>query len=362
MRKGRVQLQVCSSFLYVAGAAATTLVTLPCAADPSGPVVWYRASQECPPGTEFLSKLSGAASGARLAQAGDHMDFVVTLQAASGESLGRLERQTQGGTVAIRELRDASCQRVADALALSLTLALQPSGQPPPEPAAASPAPGGGVQTSEPSVTAGRDSSDPRRGEDPPAPLITKAGATPGSKDVATPSRPAESHSWWLGAHGGVMTGLAPQPLARVAALVDREGAFPSFAPRLAFRLAVIGVVGSTATEIGSIPRWLLGGRLEGCPWSWGGASSLRPCVVFELGATGARGGRATGSEDVGLWAAPGAALRGGLAVAGRLRIEVEAGALFPLVRHDVYAGQVALQRADFASLQAGLGLSLGVP
>lgn len=58
-------------------------------------------------------------------QAGDHIDFVVTLVTEQGETLGRLERQTGNGTVAIRELRDPACDRVADALALSLALSLE---------------------------------------------------------------------------------------------------------------------------------------------------------------------------------------------------------------------------------------------
>lgn len=70
-------------------------------------------------------RLSGRAA-VRLAKAGDHIDFVVTLVADEADVVGRLERQTQSGTVAIRELRDKECARVADAIALSLALALDP--------------------------------------------------------------------------------------------------------------------------------------------------------------------------------------------------------------------------------------------
>src|SRR6185436_792272 len=90
-----------------------------------GAVVWYRASENCPSGQAFLDKVPKRGAGARLAAAGDHIDFLVTLLPYGGETVGRLERQTRSATVAIRELHDAHCDQVADALALSLALALE---------------------------------------------------------------------------------------------------------------------------------------------------------------------------------------------------------------------------------------------
>src|SRR5476651_1425224 len=71
--------------------------------------VWYRAAAECPAGADFLAKIDGT-TRAHLALAGEHIDFVVTLLTSGNETVGRLERQTDGGTVAIRELRDATCE------------------------------------------------------------------------------------------------------------------------------------------------------------------------------------------------------------------------------------------------------------
>src|SRR4051794_15815274 len=107
------------------GLLSLTAVT-PVLAETGPPAVWYRASEACPGGPQFLQKLAESSRQARLAEAGDHIDFVVTLVANGTETVGRLERQTNSGSVAIRELRDASCERVADALALSLSLALAP--------------------------------------------------------------------------------------------------------------------------------------------------------------------------------------------------------------------------------------------
>jgi hypothetical protein len=345
---------------------AASLGALPVAAAAPGPVVWYRASDECPAGSEFLKKLSGRAMGARLAQAGDHPDFVVTLLAAPGETLGRLERQTQSGTVAIRELRDASCLRVADALALGLTLALEPVEDATELPGAVSPPLLAGAKRPDPSASA-ESSQEPAtvsHPQGPPPRVVDPLVGPPRQKDTARApeSHPAETSAWWLGGQGGALTGVAPDPLARVAFFLDAERALRLLAPRFSFRFAVVGVLGSTSTEVGSVRHWIAAGRLEGCPWRWGGVSSIRPCLAFELGASGARGSRSSGSDDTGLWATPGAAVRGGLALAKGLRLEAELGAFFPLVRNDIYAGSEALYRAEITSFQGSLGVSGGLP
>jgi hypothetical protein len=107
------------------------------AQDERSPAIWYRASEHCPTGSEFLRKLAKNGHSVRLAEGGDHIDFVVTLLSAEARTVGRLERQTKAGTVAIRELRDATCERVAEALVLSLGLAGDPNALgAPPEPVA----------------------------------------------------------------------------------------------------------------------------------------------------------------------------------------------------------------------------------
>lgn len=95
-------------------------------AQSDGPVIWYRSSEGCPDGEAFLSRLARRAQGARLAQVNDRIDFVVTLGALEGRSSGKLERQTVGSTVAIREIETQSCEEAADVLALTLMLTLNP--------------------------------------------------------------------------------------------------------------------------------------------------------------------------------------------------------------------------------------------
>ena len=100
-------------------------------AEPAPVWVWYRSSEGCPDGSSFVVRLAELGQAARLAGVGDRVDFVVTLGRVADSSSGRLERQTHGGTVAIREYRDARCEQVAEALALTLDLALEPQASPP---------------------------------------------------------------------------------------------------------------------------------------------------------------------------------------------------------------------------------------
>ena len=312
------------------------------AAEPQPPTVWYRASEECPSGPDFLGKLSGGSARARLADAGDHIDFVVTLVAAQGETVGRLERQTQGGTVAIRELRDVSCARVADALALSLGLALEPAPVLAPEPEKPAPA------VSSPTV---------------PTPF---ASAPVSTVPVAHPvfaerrSSPHAAARWSLGLEGGALLGIAPSALARATAFVDLNHVAGA-ASDLSVRFAVVGALGSPSTTVGSVRQWLVAGRGEVCPWHWGGARvGLRPCADFELGILGASDSRSSGQQASSVWAAPGLGLRGGAALLSKLTLELGAGALVPLFRSEVDAGSDRLYRSDLLAFSGQLGISIG--
>jgi hypothetical protein len=83
--------------------------------------IWYRTSEGCPSGDDFVQRLADLGRAAHLADAGDHIDFVVTLGVGTPKSSGRLERQTTGGTVAIRDVEAENCSQVSEALALSET-------------------------------------------------------------------------------------------------------------------------------------------------------------------------------------------------------------------------------------------------
>jgi hypothetical protein len=316
------------------------------------PAVWYRASDQCPSGADFLEKVTGSATVPRLAEAGDHIDFLVTLVATGAETVGRLERQTRAGTVAIRELRDANCDRVAEALALSLGLALEPGREPTEPPVAAESA----------SVTGAVAANNP------PALALAVIPKTFG-KAAAPPSAPTHNSAprtgrRWSGALDlGVLYGLAPRPMARGSLLVDADHAWPALSSTLSLRFGLVGAFGSAETRIGSVTHWVLGGSAAACPWRWElGRLGLRPCLGVELGVVGASHDSTTGFGERTLWATPGVELRANVALTSRLDLEAGAGVQLPILRNEIFAGPSSLYRAQIALFQGTLGISFGLP
>lgn len=341
---------------FTGWAALSLTLAAPTAAAPELPSVWYRASETCPDGGQFLDKLAENSRKARLAQAGDHIDFVVTLVADQNETVGRLERQTDSGVVAIRELRDATCERVADALALSLGLALTPgatNATPVAEPADVSPV---GVSTSEvaPSVAVPASSA-----ASIPSPKATETAARPATSR-APESRPELS----LGVDLGAMMGIATHPLPRGALFVDFKPALDHTLRNLSLRGSVVGSIGSSETAIGPVQRWILAGRAEACPVAWAkDRFDLRPCVAFELGVDNASSEGGSGLNDHGLWAAPAGQFRFGVALLPKLLgLEAGVGMLIPLIRKEIFSGSQSLYRDAPAVFHAGLGVSLRLP
>jgi len=317
------------------------------------PAIWYRASESCPDGAEFLEKLAETARPARLAEAGDHIDFVVTLVANRDQTVGRLERQTDGGIVAIRELRDATCERVADALALSLGLALTPG-----QGAEEEPAPD--HSAADPGARSALDSP-------PPAPPATTVPVASSARSVHAPEPaehpPSAGRQWSLGFELGPMIGISTQPMPRGELFIDARPAL-GLLPNLSLRAGVVGARGSSETAIGPVQRWILAGRAEACPVAWrAGRFGLQPCLAFELGATGASADGDTGVNDRSLWAAPAGQLRLALALLpDRLWLEASGGALVPLRRTEIFAGSSSLYRDAPAVFHAGFGISLRLP
>ena len=294
----------------------------------SAPVVWYRSSQRCPDGAHFLALLERRGVQGRLAGVGDRVDFVVTLGESDHGPSGRLERQTDAGTVAIRELDAESCDDVADGLALSLSLTFQPK-EPSPE-----------APTS-PSVVAPPPAA-PHRDEAAPQP----SRAT--TREVA----------WALGAQGTASIGIAPGVMPGLAVFVERDALGPGVVSP-SFRLSVAGSQSSSDTSRGELSVRLGTLRLEGCPLLLGAATlSLRPCLGAGGGVVGAEGSGATGLSDARPWF--------DIAAHGRLRwmpvrrfsLEAQAGGTVPLVRYSIEFAQPheLIHRSAPVAFQAGLG------
>jgi hypothetical protein len=295
----------------------------------------------------------------RLAEVGDRVDFVVNVAVTPEGARGRLERETDRGTVAIREFEDASCDRVADVLALNLALALDPDRR---EPMSADepPAPPLDDGPSGPEPATGDDSTQRGEPRQAPTPVPEQPQAVqvppPDEKVDQAGARPRPAR-WRVGAQGGALGGVSSALVVRGTAFVELDGAFEPLLPDLTLRAAAVGAVGSSDTTSGVVQQSLWAGRLDVCPVNVGGpALSFRPCAAGEVGQV--RVSRAY--RDFGLWGALGVHGRVMWVLVGSVALEAEVGAMFPLSRYEVSAGSTVLYRCAPVGLSAVVGASVG--
>jgi len=337
-------------FALVEGAAVLALPAVARAADPMAPVIWYRSSEGCPDGAAFVARLSGRAPGARIAEVNDRIDFVVTVGRNGAMSSGRLERQTAGSTVAIREIEAESCEEVADVLAFSLSLALTPAAEATP---------------SVPPTAPSRDEAPPAQSATPSAPAVSRPASNNASprfdQPAADPATKAPDARWALGLDVGALTG----PLG---ALGPWLGAFGER------RLGIRSLPGSSARLTALFSRvedsqaelvfGTAAGRLEGCPVAVGGHElAVSPCLGFELGFASAEGLSATGRDDSGIWVAGNLLGRLSWRTAPSLVLAVEFGATAPFVRYSfVSESGSSVYLADSIGFFAAFGGAMVLP
>jgi hypothetical protein len=265
--------------------------------------IWYRSSDGCPDGARFVGRLARFGRRALLADVGDRVDFVVSLAHAPERSRGRLERQTQERTVAVREVESATCDEVADALALSLELTLQPDRAP--------------ADSASGSVSAGSVSANPASADS--AAALGPVGNT------------ATSDGWGVrvGAQARFETGLADAALPGGALFAELAPMASGPSARLSLRAA------HTVRQLDvSLKLTLVSARPEGC-MLWGSAAlRVGPCAGVDVGMVFAEMSGTNGVSDDGVWTSAVGLVRGHWQIGRALSLEAQIGALVPFVRY----------------------------
>ncbi len=329
-------------------------------------MIWYRASEACPSGAEFTSGIRVDGRTARLAAAGDHVDYVVTLDSDGKKSSGRLERQTARGTIAISELRGGPCGEVAEALGLSLALAVTPRRS---EPAPTAPPEAGippksgptgdemhgiaRVLPERPGLIPGVEvRADPATGKD--APGSSAPGSDPG------PRLPR----FWLGGGLSGTLGMTPSPSVGGQLFVEYEWAGFSSRRPTSFRVGPGVSYSRTSIDgLGPVEQWVTALELTLCPLRLStGAIGVAPCVAGVGGVFVARSKRDTSRTSANLWLALGPALRGSAAVSSRVTVGLTAAVTASFSRLDVAAGSELLYRTPPAVFSLGADLLWAVP
>jgi hypothetical protein len=286
------------------------------------------------------------------------VDFVVNIALTAQGARGRLERETERGTVAIREVEDASCERVADVVALNLSLALDPNPAAAPPGKASSESSVPSEATAAPKATAAPEAAPAPESTDQQGSATPSAAVAQGEADSRSDvAEGAGVARWRVGVQGGMLTGLGSGLMGRGTAFVELRGAFRPILPEMTLRAAAVGTWGSAKTSQGVVRQSVWAGRLDVCPLAFGGATlSARPCAAGELGQIRAHGA----FSDSTLWAALGVHARGQWVFSGPFALEGELGALFPLSKYQVAAGSTVLLESAPVAFSFVLGLSVG--
>jgi hypothetical protein len=308
--------------------------------EPRQPIVWYRSSAGCPDGAAFLASLERRGLRGRIATLGDRVDFVVTLSAELEIPSGRLERQTDAGTVAVRQLTAATCDEVADGIALSLALTFQPNSGPSSEVA---PAP-----------------SDVPVNEADHAHTQVASSSSPTEHDRAAHARPARSDNgaWAVGADGVISTGIAPSLLLGAGLFGERAFASQGLL-RPSVRLSIFAAQSSSETQRGDLVFQLGNARVEGCPIALGVPTlQFRPCAGGDVGIASAAGSGPSGMRDTNAWADLVAHARVTWTPLAALQVEVQIGAIVPLTRYEIAfsAPTEIVHRTASIGLASGIG------
>jgi len=317
--------------------------------------IWYRSSDRCPDGVDFLQRLEQLGRSARLADAGDTIDFVVTLGSKDGGSFGRLERQTERGTVAIREVEAPACVEVADALALSLDLALDPGqgADAPPPPAQAPEAPIGSEAAAPQTPPTASEAETPSNPQ--PVPALSSVPATPTAPSAEQEQSPREVAR--LGGQGMLLTGVGDAPL--LGAAVFGELPFGPITPRV----SVWGATGASTVAASTLRLWLFAARLEGCVGPFGARRLyFHPCAGADVGVVSARYAAENGGSDSGAWVSPTLLGRGSWSFLERVTVEAQIGLYIPIFSYEVGdPGEDSLASTDPVGVQAAVGLGVAL-
>jgi hypothetical protein len=339
-------------------------------ADVTEPIrIEVTAPDGCPGRDAFVAEVTARTAKARIAGPGEQARaFTVTIVRAGKRARGALVIDDPRGPGGAREVSGESCGEVASALALVTALAIDPKAKtaarlpPPPPRAPRAPA----APSRPPPVVP----LTPPRAPRPPPPFTRSPWWGPiGEPLPAAPTPPPRARSRFaIALRGGVASALAPRLLPVIGASIEIARVDAGvLAPTL--RLSMLRA-DSSAELVGAGPqrarfRSTLG-RLEGCPLRIEIVPRLTalPCALFEAGALSADGSSPfSPASATRPWLAPGALGRVQVDVIGDLVVEVEGGAVFPIVRDTfLFAPSLVAHEVPVAGGFVGGGVGVHFP
>jgi hypothetical protein len=318
----------CSGRLAAATAFAGLTVVGAARSAPPPYTVSYAAPGGCPSEADFLKSVASQVPDPSVA-AGARLDVQIEAQ-EGGRYVGRITVTDAQGATGSRTVDDKTCHDVARAAAFIASMAINLGGQ--------------------------MESPDPKPARRPAAPRPPPAAAAP-SPPPPEPTAVRVS----LDAAFELVGGIAPsmRPGGRVGFLLG------SRSPHLLSpwgRFSVALTESRLDARSAGAEIWLLTGRADLCPIRIG-ASALfaSPCAGVEAGAIFSEGNRVVPVRSaVTLWLAPSAMIHARWNATRVLFLEIEGGAIFPVIRHRFFA-QPDTTLYRIPPVAARLGVGLGV-
>lgn len=281
--------------------------------------IWYRSSEGCPDGSDFVERLEARGKAARIATAGDRVDFVVTLGVDDSGSRGRLERQTSDGIVAIRQVEGTSCEEVAEALAFSLALADR--GRPSAEPDA-------DTEIEPP----GGEPAPPEQLVPSPAPPPDVSSTRPRAAQSRAPRKGVERFA--LGLFGTGRTAVAPRGAWGAMLRFEFERG-----PGLGWQADLGAALGTGDRARGKLSVKLYSARFGVCPlWLNSGSLNLAWCGGIEGGLVRVDSEGPGSVGDEGSWFSLNVAEKLSWSVSKSWALAADMGAFVPFTRYSILA------------------------
>lgn len=296
----------------------------------------YQAPSACPSAAAFFDEVTARTPRARAAAGGEKARVLHVRVDKRGEThSGRLWIEDNGATSSAREVSGGSCGEVVGALGLVAALAVDPSASVAPRPL-----PAAATATTPAPATADISATEPPKAEERRPPVAqepTNASAErPPEVSSSAPQRGAPSR--WTAGAGVEVSGVAGAVgLLRVFGEVDLGGRV--FAP--SFRVAASrSLPVDRAALLGSANLTWTHGTIDLCPIRFDLATKVaaRPCAGITLGVLEAEGsGIAVPKSEIRAWLAASVQGRVAWAPARALVVELEVGALAPMLRESFF-------------------------
>jgi hypothetical protein len=326
--------------------------------DPAEPVrIDFRAPATCPSREAFLAGIRARTSRMQLAPTGSPArTFSVVLEDRASGGAGRVTIQDRDGRQLRRDVTGASCEEVADVLALVVALAIDPHATLAPRTPQSAPTASGSAQENAPSPSA------------TPAPVAPTASAAPDAPPVHEEARQSiardrASRTFFLAAGAGASgrSGVTPAVLFGSHVFVEARVATDTWSAlrlRLSFERTASGMLD---VDGGGARFTWTAARADTCVAGWRkGSASISPCFGAEAGTLEAAGSNidhARGATRP--WLAIGPLVRAAWRLVDPLYLAFDVSAHAALVRPQFFFEPNATVY-DVPLFGAGAGLSLG--